>query len=116
MATKMDEQEFKFPDEVEEKTEDKNQESEIEVVIEDDTPEEDRNKQPLPQNLKEELENDGLEIEQYDENVKKKLKQMKKVWHDERREKEAALREQQAAIAYAQKLRDENQKIGRAHV
>ena len=84
---------------------------EIEIEIEDDTPEDDRNKQPLPQNLKEELENDGLEIEQYDENVKKKLKQMKKVWHDERREKEAALREQQAAVAYAQKLRDENQKM-----
>ena len=97
MATKMDEQEFKFPDEIEEKAEDKT--PEIEIEIEDDTPEDDRNKQPLPQNLKEELENDGLEIEQYDENVKKKLKQMKKVWHDERREKEAALREQQAAVA-----------------
>ena len=72
MATKMDEQEFTFPDEIEEKAEVKT--PEIEIEIEDDTPEDDRNKQPLPQNLKEELENDGLEIEQYDENVKKKLK------------------------------------------
>jgi hypothetical protein len=111
MATKMDEQEFKFPDETENNSETEVKDDGIEVEIEDDTPEEDRNKAPLPQNLKEELENDGLEIEKYDEEVKKKLKQMKKVWHDERREKEAALREQQAAIAYAKKLRDENLKM-----
>jgi len=111
MATKMDDQEFKFPDEIEDKEDSKKGEPEVVVEIEDDTPEEDRNKAPLPQNLKEELENDGLEIERYDEEVKKKLKQMKKVWHDERREKEAALREQQAAIAYAKKLRDENLKM-----
>ncbi len=110
MAT-IDEQEFKFPDEQEEKAESKQEEPSLEIEIEDDTPEEDRNKPPLPQNLKEELENDGLEIDRYDEEVKKKLKQMKKVWHDERREKEAALREQQAAIAYAKKLRDENLKM-----
>lgn len=113
MAT-MDEQEFKFPDEQEEQAEAKQVEPEVVVEIEDDTPEEDRNKPPLPQNLKEELENDGLEIDRYDEEVKKKLKQMKKVWHDERREKEAALREQQAAIAYAKKLRDENLRMQQA--
>jgi len=111
MATKMDEQEFKFPDEVEDKKDEQQEELSIEIEIEDDTPEEDRGKEPLPQNLKEELENEGLEIEQYDEQVKKKLKQMKKVWHDERREKEAALREQMAAIEYARKLREENQKM-----
>ena len=33
---------------------------------------------------------------------------MKKVWHDERREKEQALREQQEAIAYAQRILEEN--------
>lgn len=110
MAT-MDEQDFKFPDEMESNSDTEVKDDGIEVEIEDDTPEEDRNKAPLPQNLKEELEKDGLEIEKYDEEVKKKLKQMKKVWHDERREKEAALREQQAAIAYAKKLRDENLKM-----
>ncbi|NBS68752.1 hypothetical protein EBT31_07525 [bacterium] len=111
MATRMDEQDFKFPDEVENNSEDEVRNDDIEVEIEDDTPEEDRNKPPLPQNLKEELEKDGLEIDKYDEEVKKKLKQMKKVWHDERREKEAALREQEAAVAYAKKLRDENLKM-----
>ena len=110
MATQFEEAEFKFPDE--QKEEPKQQEQvAVEVEVEDDTPEEDRGKQPLPQNLKEELENDGLEIENYDKEVKKKLKQMKKVWHDERREKEAALREQQAAIVYAQRLREENERM-----
>jgi hypothetical protein len=37
------------------------------------------------------------ELEDYSEKVKTRLKQMKKVWHDERREKESALRERQAA-------------------
>jgi hypothetical protein len=59
--------------------------------------------------LVEELEND--ELEDYSENVKTRLKQMKKVWHDERREKERVLREQQEAIAYAQRLMAENQAL-----
>ena len=36
---------------------------------------------------------------------------MRKVWHDERREKETAVREQQEAITFAQKLLDENKRI-----
>jgi hypothetical protein len=36
---------------------------------------------------------------------------MRKVWHDERREKEAALREQQEAIVLAQRLLEENKRI-----
>lgn len=110
MATKFEEAEFKFPDEQQEEPKQEEQNT-IEIEVEDDTPEEDRGKEPLPQNLKEELEKDGLEIENYDKEVKKKLKQMKKVWHDERREKEAALREQQAAVAYASKLREENERM-----
>lgn len=106
MATNFEETEYKFPDEEQETP----QEETLEIEVVDDTPEEDRNKEPLPQSLKEELENDGFEIENYDNEVKKKLKQMKRVWHDERREKEAALREQQAAVAYAQRLREENER------
>ena len=81
----------------------------FEVEIEDDTPPQDRGRQPLPQNLKEELEKD--ELDSYDDAVKEKLKQMKKVWHDERRDKEAAYREQQEAIQLAQKLMNENKRI-----
>jgi uncharacterized protein (DUF2249 family) len=101
--------EYKFPDEKQEAEGQEEQEDEVEVEIEDDTPPEDRGRQPMPKPLVEELEKD--ELDQYDENVKQKLKQMRKVWHDERREKEAALREQQEAIDLAQKYMNENQKM-----
>ena len=105
-----DDTEFKFPDEVESKGKpSQNAEPEIEIEIEDDAPVEDRGRQPLPQPLVEELEKD--ELDQYDDNVKTKLKQMRKVWHDERREKESALREQQEAVTLAQRLLEENKRI-----
>jgi hypothetical protein len=84
-------------------------EEQIEIEIEDDTPPEDRGREPLPKELVKELEDD--ELEEYSEKVKVRLKQMKKVWHDERREKERAMREQQAAIEVAQKLQDEIKKL-----
>jgi hypothetical protein len=79
--------------------------TEFEIEIEDDTPPEDRGREPLPKELVKELEED--ELEEYSEKVKTRLKQMKKVWHDERREKERALREQQTAIEMAQQLQNE---------
>ena len=79
--------------------------TEFEIEIEDDTPPEDRGREPLPKELVKELEED--ELEEYSEKVKVRLKQMKKVWHDERREKERALREQQTAIEMAQQLQNE---------
>jgi len=85
----------------------KPEDDDIEVV--DDTPEEDRGRQPLPQELVDEIEND--ELDEYSDKVKTRLKQMKKVWHDERREKERAYREQQEAIALAQKLVNENKRL-----
>ena len=84
-------------------------EKDFELEIEDDTPEQDRNRQPLPKEMVQELEED--ELEEYSEKVKTRLKQMKKVWHDERREKESALREQQEAINLAQNLVEENKKL-----
>lgn len=105
-----DNTEYKFPDELEIKGKPaQNAEPEIEIEIEDDAPPEDRGKTPMPKPLVEELEKD--ELDQYDDNVKTKLKQMRKVWHDERREKEAALREQQEAVGLAQRLLEENKRI-----
>ena len=105
-----DDTEFKFPDEVESKGKPaQNAAPEIEIEIEDDAPAEDRGRQPLPKPLVEELEKD--ELDQYDDNVKTKLKQMRKVWHDERREKESALREQHEAVGLAQRLLEENKRI-----
>jgi len=85
--------------------EQENANTEFEIEIEDDTPPEDRGREPLPKELVKELEDD--ELEEYSEKVKTRLKQMKKVWHDERREKERALREQQTAIEMAQQLQNE---------
>jgi hypothetical protein len=107
--------EFKFPHEQEgdNKPEAKEEETEIEIV--DDTPDEDKDprtgkpREPLPQEIVNELEAD--ELEEYSDKVKSRLKQMKKVWHDERRAKEAAYREQQEAIAFAAKLREENERL-----
>ena len=101
-------EEFKFPDEQED-VKAQEQEEQLEVEIEDDTPEEDRGRDPMPKPIVEELEQD--ELDQYDDNVKQKLKQMRKVWHDERREKERAAREQQEAVALAQKLMEENKRF-----
>ncbi len=105
MANEMQMDDFEFPDEKETKA--KSQvEDEVEFEVEDDTPESDRGRNPLPRNVVEELEKD--EMEEYSENVKVRLKQMKKVWHDERREKEQALREQQEAIEIAKRVMEEN--------
>jgi hypothetical protein len=102
-------QEFKFPDEIENTQETEENTPDIEIEIVDDTPEYDKKRDPMPKEIVEKLDKD--ELEDYDEGVKEKLKQMKKVWHDERRAKEAALREQEEAIAYAKKIAEENKKM-----
>ena len=81
----------------------------VKIEVEDDTPEEDRGREPLPEDIVKELEAD--ELEDYSEKVKTRLKQMKKVWHDERRAKEAALREQNEALRLAQQALEENKKL-----
>lgn len=101
--------EYRFPDETADDAVLLKDGGDIEIEIEDDTPVEDKGKTPMPKPIVEELEKD--ELDQYDESVKEKLKQMRKVWHDERREKEAALREHQAAVAVAQRLVEENARM-----
>ena len=103
MASKpIEDDDFSF--EIEDEIADK---PEIEVV--DDTPEADRGREPMPKDIVEELESD--ELEDYSDKVKTRLKQMKKVWHDERREKERVLREQQEAITIAKRLLEENNNL-----
>jgi hypothetical protein len=115
----IEKEEFKFPDEISQESKGKPEELSVamqqegepekfEVEVEDDTPPEDRGRQPMPKPLVEELDKD--ELDQYDEEVKTRLKQMRKVWHDERRAKEEAYREQQEAVSLAQKLMEENKK------
>ena len=98
--------EYKFPDEKEDK---EKVDDEIELEFEDDTPTEDRNKDPLPEEVREELYND--ELEDYSTKVKKKLIQMKKLAHDERREKDAARREQDEAVELAKRVIEENKRL-----
>jgi hypothetical protein len=104
--------EFKFPDEVQEEKVDfevQSEEEKIEFEVEDDTPAKDRGREPAPKELVEELEQD--ELEDYSEKVKIKLKQLKRVWHDERRAKEAIEREREEALNIAQRLLEENKSL-----
>ena len=82
---------------------------ELDLEIEDDTPPEDRNRDPLPKEVIEEVENDDLTS--YSDKVKTRLSQLRKMHHDERRAKEAADRERQEAIRFAQQLAEENKKL-----
>ena len=80
---------------------------EVEVEVVDDTPAADRNRKPS--DPPEEVTNE--ELENYSEKVKKRIQHFSKGYHDERRIKEQALREKEEAIAYAQQLVNENQKL-----
>ena len=103
---------FKFPDEMDDvkvTTEDDQTDEQIIVDVEDNTPAEDRNKPPMEEKVKEDLYND--ELEDYSTKVKKKLIQMKRLAHEERRDKENAVREQQEAVSFAQKVMEENKRL-----
>jgi hypothetical protein len=102
---------FKFPDETEDKkvSVEVADAPDVEIEIVDDTPAADRNREPLPQEIVEELEKDDLE--EYSDKVKKRLGQMKKVWHDERRAKESATREREEALKFAHLREQENKQL-----
>jgi hypothetical protein len=108
MATKP-EDDFSFEIE-DENTSAPEAEDKPEIAVEDDTPEEDRGREPMPKDIVEQLEKDELD-EYTDAKVKERMKQLKKVWHDERREKERVQREQAEALAAAQRLLEENRKL-----
>jgi len=110
----MAEDDYKFPDEMENEVPEVKAETEekpgIEIEIVDDRPVEDqKNAQPLPEEIVKELEEDDLE--KYSQEAKQKLLQAKKLYNDERRAKEQALREQQEAIRVAQSLVEETKKL-----
>tara|TARA_Y100001937_G_scaffold48571_1_gene67704 strand:- start:7113 stop:8162 length:1050 start_codon:yes stop_codon:yes gene_type:complete len=84
-------------------------ELDFDIEIEDDTPKADRNRKPLPEDIKQELEDDNLE--EYSERVKTRMAQLKKAWHDERRAKEASDRRTQEAERIAAMQMQENKKL-----
>ena len=102
---------FVFPDEVKVKgtNTDTDDDESFEIEIENDTPPEDRNRKPVPEEKIKELEE--TDLDELQKNSQESLREMKKVWHQERREKEAALREQQEAIKLAKHALEENKKL-----
>ena len=111
----IDKIEFSFPDEIEAKGVPEAVEAEskpdIEIEIEDDTPEEDRGRKPTAKEVVDKLEVEVDELDKYSKEARDKMIKMKKVWNDERREKERAVREQQEAMRAAQQLHEENKRM-----
>jgi len=101
-------QEYKFPDEDKGLPEDT---LDIELEIEDDTPEKDKGKEPIPKEMVDKFDAADDEEELDEKAQALRLKQYKKVYHDERRAKEAAFREQQEAITLAKKVMEENKRL-----
>ena len=103
----MEKTEFKFPDEQDAKQEAKDDvEFEIEVV--DDTPDPDKGRKSLPEPVGEVTDD---ELSKYDESVQKRIKKLSHGYHDERRAKEAALREREEALKFAQQIIEENKRL-----
>lgn len=80
--------------------------SDIEIEIVDDTPPEDKGRKPMKTAPKE-----VDEIDEVNGKVQKRLDELKRAWHDERRAKDKAAREQAEALAYAKKLLEENKTL-----
>jgi hypothetical protein len=102
---------YKFPDEVEKAEEEKLEieiEGEPEIEVVDDTPAHDRGRKPM-KDAPSDITDD--ELSQYSESVKKRIQHFSKGYHEERRAKEAALREREEAVRLAQTLVEENKKL-----
>ena len=103
---------FKFPHEAEEAKGKPLETEEVEYIVEDDTPPEDRNREPLPAEVIKTLENSDEEHENLDPKAQiARIKAYKKAWNDERRVKDTAMREQQAALDLAKQVIEENKQL-----
>ena len=106
MATqKFGEEAYEFPDEKEAKAAAKDK---FEVEIEDDTPPGDRGRKPMKEPVEDPTDD---ELSSYDEKVQQRIKKFTRGYHDERRAKEEALREREAAEAYAKQVYEENKRL-----
>lgn len=93
--------------EPEAKVEEEVVEEDLDIEVVDDTPKADRNRKPSepPTDVTDE------ELEEYSEKVRKRIQHFNKGYHDERRAKEAAVREREELERYAQTLVDENKEL-----
>lgn len=105
MATKFDDT-YEFPDELEAKK--AAAEDTLEIEIEDDTPPQDRGRKPMKEPVEDPTEE---ELATYDEKVQARMKKFTRGYHDERRAKESAVREREAAETYARQVIEENKKL-----
>jgi hypothetical protein len=107
---KFDDETYEFPDEKEAKAkakaEDK-KDDDFQLEIEDDTPPEDRGRRPAPP--PEDPTED--ELASYDEKVQSRIKKFTRGYHDERRAKEQAQREREAAETFAKQVFEENKRL-----
>ena len=102
-------EQFKFPDEIEENNvEIKTENPEVEIEIVDDTPEPDRGRVPLNREVEDPTDD---EIENYSDKVKNRIKELTHARHDERRSKEAVLREKEELERLAKQLIEENKSL-----
>lgn len=81
--------------------------TDLDIEVIDDTPPKDRGRKPSepPADVTEE------ELNEYSEKVRKRIQHFSKGYHDERRAKEAALRERQELERLAAQLVEENKKL-----
>jgi hypothetical protein len=102
-------EQYKFPDELDNiPAPAETSEADVEIEIVDDTPEQDRGRKPLDREVKDPTDD---EIENYSEGVKKRIKELTHARHDERRIKEATMREKQELERMTQHLLAENNKL-----
>jgi hypothetical protein len=102
-------EDFEFPDEKEAKGKPEAVEDDgFDVEIEDDTPKKDRGRKPDDTPPEDPTED---ELASYDEKVQSRLKKFTRGYHDERRAKEEALREREAAEKLAKQLWERNRKL-----
>lgn len=85
----------------------KTKEDDFDIEVVDDRPEEDQGKKrsKAPMELSEE------EMDEYSEKVRKRLQHFSKGYHDQRRAAEAAAKEREEALRYAQHIGEENKKL-----
>ena len=102
---------FKFPHETEDEAKGKPEAEDdggFDVEIEDDTPRRDRGRKPDDSPPEDPTED---ELSSYDEKVQARIKKFTRGYHDERRAKEEALREREAAEKMTKQLWDQNRKL-----
>ena len=85
-------------------------ESDVEVEVVDDTPEEDR-VAPRDQEAAADFDISEDEIGQYSDRVQKRIKRLKYEFHEQRRARETAERQNQEAVAHAQRIVQENREL-----